>query len=107
MDWASEEFRTITFGDEMLSNRLLKLANRFSSQPGKSIPGNCQSWAETKAAYRFFDNKKVTSEKILPPHIDSSLVRIQGQPVILLVQDTTVLNYTYMDSAVESRKFYK
>lgn len=94
MDWASEEFRAIAFGDERLSNRLLKLANSFSSQPGKSIPGNCQSWAETKAAYRFFDNKKVTSEKILQPHIDSSLVRMQGQPVILLVQDTTVLNYT-------------
>ena len=29
---------------------------------------NCQGWAETKAAYQFFDNPKVEPRKILLPH---------------------------------------
>jgi len=94
MGWTSEEFDSVDLGDERLSNRLKKLAEVLSNQPGKSIPCNCRSWAETKAAYRFFENEKVTSEKILQPHIDSSIKRMEGEPVILLVQDTTVLNYT-------------
>ena len=94
MEWTLEEFGGADLGDARLSNRLKNLAKSFSRYPEKSIPGNCRSWAETKAAYRFFDNKKVTSEKILSPHINASLTRLQDQPVILLVQDTTVLNYT-------------
>lgn len=94
MEWTLEEFGEADLGDARLSSRLTKLANDFSQQPEKSIPESCRSWSETKAAYRFFDNEKVTAKKILQPHIDSSLIRMQGQPVILLVQDTTVLNYT-------------
>jgi hypothetical protein len=94
MDWTFEEFGTADLGDARLLSRLTKLASDFSQNPEKSIPARCRSWAETKAAYRFFDNEKVTSAKIHKPHIDSSLMRMQGQPVILMVQDTTTLNYT-------------
>jgi hypothetical protein len=53
------------------------------------------SWPDSKSAYRFISNPKVTPEKILQPHIDATQSRIHGQKIILAVQDTTDLNYTH------------
>jgi len=94
MDWTTEEFSSVQLGDERLSNRLMKLADQFVRQPDKSIPAKCRSWPETKAAYRFFDNEKVTASAIVQPHVEATLARMQPHPVVLFVQDTTVLNYT-------------
>jgi hypothetical protein len=52
------------------------------------------TWSDTKAAYRFVSNPKVTAEKILEPHQLSTVSRMQAQSVVLAVQDTTELNYT-------------
>ncbi|WP_292703279.1 transposase DNA-binding-containing protein [Mesorhizobium sp.] len=32
----------------------------MSAAPGKPIPAACGDWAAAKAAYRFFDNPRVT-----------------------------------------------
>ncbi len=42
-----------------------------------------------KAAYAFFDNEKVTFDKVLAPHIECTRVRMAQHKVVLLVQDTT------------------
>jgi hypothetical protein len=54
-----------------------------------------------KAAYRFFDNDKVTFEKILAPHIERSRERVAAQPVALLVQDTSELDVTRPEQDVK------
>jgi len=64
----SEEFLDISFGDKRLDCRFKKIANQLSSNMGASIPLACEDWANTKAAYRFFKNKKITLDKILDPH---------------------------------------
>lgn len=46
------------------------------------------------AAYRFFDNNKISPERILQPHIDATWERISQAEVALLVQDTTDLDLT-------------
>lgn len=94
MDWVNEEMRTIELGDERLNQRAIKLLSDLSRQPLSSIPSACGTWAETKAAYRFFDNEKVTAGKILQPHITATLQRIAQQERILLIQDTTELDYS-------------
>jgi len=66
-----------------------KILSALSDKPTYSIPQACGGWAETLAAYRFFDNEKVTSERILKVHYDATLERIRQQPVVLLPQDTT------------------
>jgi hypothetical protein len=50
-------------------------------------------WAAAKAAYRLFDNEKVQAEKILAPHREQTLKRIGGEEVILVIQDSTYLNF--------------
>ena len=59
-----------------------------------SVPAATHGRAEMEAAYRFFDNDKVSPEKILQPHIEATLERISQAEVALLVQDTTDLDLT-------------
>jgi hypothetical protein len=59
-----------------------------------SVPAATRGRAEMEAAYRFFDNDKVSPEKILQPHIEATRERISQAEVALLVQDTTDLDLT-------------
>lgn len=92
MAW-SLELATIDLGDERLKRRAVTLLEALEQNPSASIPGACQSWGETQAAYRFLSNDKVNWEAILSPHLDSVLERMRGHPVVLTIQDTTQLNY--------------
>jgi hypothetical protein len=53
------------------------------------------------AAYRFFDNDKVTFENVLAPHIESSYRRVDHHRIVLLVQDTTELDLTRPHSEMQ------
>jgi hypothetical protein len=94
-DWTEEEFGTVQFFDERLKQRLFTLAADFFSQPGELVPQVSNgSAAKTKAAYRFFNNGNVDMQTLLKPHIESTIERLRSHPVILAVQDTTMLSYT-------------
>ena len=96
--WAMEEFSGAKLGDGRLNLRLIMLATRFADKPTASIPGACPDWAETLAAYRFFDqaNKDKRSlgwQDILAPHIAQTEARMRQHPVVLCLQDTTELDF--------------
>lgn len=93
-DWVEEEFGTVEFYDPRLKRRLLTVARDFYGQPQAAIPQACGSVAKTKAAYRFFYNKKITMQALLRAHVESSAERIKEHEVVLAVQDTSTLNYT-------------
>lgn len=61
-----------------------------------SINQACDGWAETKGAYRLFDNEKLDRGKMLTTHRKRIQERILsgGFSRILLIQDTSFLNYT-------------
>jgi len=92
--WASDETKTANFGDKRLNQRMETLLEQLGDKPTESIPTACGGWAETLAAYRFFDNEKVTDNQVLQSHIHASIKRISCYPVILLAQDTTDLIHT-------------
>jgi hypothetical protein len=52
------------------------------------------SIAKAKAAYRFFNNKRIDMDELLNSHIEMTAQRIKDHDIILAVQDTTILNYT-------------
>lgn len=94
-DWAEEEFGSVEMYDERLSVRLCTLARDFFAQPGVLVPQACSgSEAKTKAAYRFFDNKRVDMKTLLKGHVEATARRVREHEVVLAVQDTTTLNYT-------------
>ena len=93
MSWAKQEFETIELGDARLNQRAVLLAERLGQKPGASIPGACENWAETAAAYRFLRNEQVGWEEVLSAHAQASQARIREHPVVLCIQDTTELDY--------------
>ena len=92
--WAKDEMATVEFGDERLDARAVTVLSALGSRPTVSIPAACGGRAEMQAAYRFFDNQKVTFAKVLEPHYERSRERVAQQPTALLVQDTTELDVT-------------
>jgi hypothetical protein len=72
---------------------LVQLLERLSAQPTQSIPAACRGWAETQAAYRFLHNERVEAVDILDGHSRATLQRIACEPVVLILQDTTFLEY--------------
>ena len=93
MSWAKQEFETIELGDARLNQRAVLLAERLGQKPGASIPGACENWAETAAAYRFLRNEQVGWEEVLSAHAQASQARIREHAVVLCIQDTTELDY--------------
>ncbi|NMQ05601.1 transposase, partial [Candidatus Accumulibacter phosphatis] len=87
MGWAAEEFKDLDLGDARRTRRLIKLVDDLSAQPTGSIPVACGGWAETKAAYRLLDNPATDWREILEVHTQQTIKRMQGQPVVLCVQD--------------------
>ena len=95
LNWSCNEFRTISLGDKRLDWRVKYTAARLSARPNCSINQACEEWADTKAAYRLFDNDKTTSDKILQPHIERTRERAADYERVLAIQDTSFLDYSH------------
>lgn len=74
---------------------MLDTGAKLAARPGASINQACDDWADTKATYRLFDNPKTTAAKLLLPHQERTSERIAGEGRVLLVQDTTYLDYSH------------
>jgi Transposase DNA-binding/Transposase Tn5 dimerisation domain len=90
----ADELSGINLGDERLNKRSKHLLEALAANPQASINGACHGWADTVAAYRFFDNPAVTPEEILRPHREATIRRLRTHPVVLLVQDTSEFDFT-------------
>ena len=93
--WCVEEFAGVDLKDERLNRRCQALAADLATQPTMPINQACEDWADTKAAYRFFDHAQVTVDSILAPHQQQTVGRMSKHPLVLAVQDTSFLNYTH------------
>lgn len=92
--WIDAEIETSKFKDERIHKRFKNLVAQMWTGVGESIPFACQDWANTKAAYRFFSNKRVSEEEILQGHFQSTKDRISKTKCpILILQDTTEFSY--------------
>lgn len=96
-NWATEEFKSIELGDQRLNSRAALLLERLAEKPTASIPGACNGWAETQAAYRFLSQERFDWLDIIEPHRECTQKRIALNPVVLCLQDTTELNFNGQD----------
>ena len=92
--WAKAEMEHAAFEDARLTERLTRLLSDFGKRPQVSIPAACGGHAETMAAYRFFDNERVTPAEVLHSHFERTRQRMAEHSAVLLVQDTTELDLT-------------
>ena len=92
--WFDEELSGCRLGDGRLDNRLRQLVERMEAGFGETIPLACQDWANTKAAYRFFSNDRVSEEDILRGHFDATRRRFAASAgPILILHDTTEFSW--------------
>jgi len=99
--WAQEETATANLNDARLNKRLTRLLSDLGSRPTASIPASCGGYNEMTAAYRFFDNTKVSFEKVLQPHVQRTWQRMAEQERVLLVQDTSEIDLTRPQQQVQ------
>jgi hypothetical protein len=97
--WIDNELARCKFRDERHGKRLRKLLDQLSENIGGSIPWACQDWANTKAAYRFFANDRVSEKDILAGHFQATRDRVAAdQAVILMLHDTTEFTFHGQDT---------
>ena len=92
--WIDKELAGCEFEDVRLGKRFRKIIRQLSDGLGDSIPLACRDWANTKAAYRFFSNKRVSEEEILAGHFQATKERVSAtDQTILVLQDTTEFSF--------------
>ena len=94
MGWSNLEMADLKTGDKRLNQRVKHTIERLSASSGSSFPACFKTRAELIGAYRLFDNDFVTPEKIMEPHYKSVAQRAKTQSVVLLLNDTSSLDYT-------------
>jgi hypothetical protein len=102
VNWVAQEFAGVDLKDRRLNARLVQTATAIASAPSLPINGACGgNWAETKAAYRLFDNGKATPAAILKSHVDGTVRRMVAcGDTVLAIQDTCFISYANHPSVV-------
>jgi hypothetical protein len=92
--WALHEFQEANLGDPRRKARLVTLSDSLAAFPHSPINQACNDWAETKAAYRFFQNEQVREADILASHVGKTIQRAVSCKTVLAIQDTCYFSYT-------------
>ena len=92
--WAQNEFGNAQLGDARRERRLVKIAAGLAASPAGTLPQAFPDWAELKATYRFFDQRGVTFEAVLTPHLERTRQACRQPGEYLLIEDTTLLDYS-------------
>lgn len=97
--WIDQKVAGSEFVDKRLATRFKKIISQLSDGVGRTIPLACRDWANTKAAYQFLSNKRVSEDQILKGHFEATRDRIRqvGDGPILILQDTTEFSYKRED----------
>lgn len=93
--WAAAEITGGQLGDRRRDQRLVRLLDTLAAQPTASVPQAQGSWAATKAAYRFLASKAVTPAGLRAAARPAVLARVAEHETVLVVQDTTSLNFSH------------
>ena len=93
-DWADLEFGFGSHPDGRVRKRIRAMAKAWETSPGEPIPVVFPDRKDQRAAYRLLSSPMVDMDDILESHRDATAARCLEYPVVLAVQDTTMLNYT-------------
>jgi Transposase DNA-binding len=92
--WAEEQFGRAALGDIRRTRRGGDDSLRKGGHPQASLPEHLPDWADQKAAYRVLDAAEVSQAALLGPHWEQARAAARQRDVILLVQDTTEVDFT-------------
>jgi len=90
--WASRQFGRVQLGDKRINKRVVSFAAAAAAAPEASVPKQCRTWKQAKAAYRLMDNDKVSFGKLQEPHRQLTLAAAGAVRTVLWVSDTTTIS---------------
>ena len=99
--WASQVAAAADLPDKRLDKRLTAILVETIEHPSASIPQASGSAGQAKATYRFYSNPRVTPAALRLGFTTDTARRCLDQKVLLVVQDTTTLNFTGLHTIPE------
>ena len=95
-DWTAHELATLELGDARWERRARAVLAARWAQPQASFYGSFETWAAAKGAYGLIehDGADVSLTRLLAPHAEATQARMAAEPLVLLPEDTTSLNFT-------------
>lgn len=92
--WAGQVAASTDLPDLRLNRRLSEILVDTLEHPNAAIPQASGSAGQAKATYRYYANPRVTAEALRQGFAADTARRGLDEEVILVVQDTTSLNFT-------------
>jgi hypothetical protein len=99
--WASQIAAITDLPDERLDKRLTTILVDTLESPSASIPEAAGDEGQATATYRFYANDRVTATALHQGVALATAQRCLDQDALLVVQDTTTLNFTGLHSIAE------
>jgi hypothetical protein len=92
-EWAVETFAGAELGDPRRRDRLVQVAAAMAEDPAATLPTQMGDPSALHAAYRLFNNEAMSLAQLQDPHWQQTREQARQRQQVLLVQDTTDLNY--------------
>jgi transposase-like protein/transposase Tn5 family protein len=99
--WAGQVATAADLPERRLRSRLTAILVDVLEKPSASIPQAAGDEGQAKATYRFYANPRVTAPALHQGFTADTAKRCLDHDVLLVVQDTTTLNFTGLHSIPE------
>jgi hypothetical protein len=98
--WAEQVATDANLPDERLQSRLTTILVDTLEHPSASIPQATEDAGQAKATYRFYANPRVTTAALHQAFAIETARRCLDHDAVLVVQDTTTLNFTGLQQSI-------
>lgn len=94
-NWCAREMDGLDLGDARRNSRAESILAERWKDPTASFMRSFSDWGQAKGAYGLIEQKRseINMEKLVKPHTEATIARMAAEPLVLLPQDTTSLNY--------------
>lgn len=89
----AEEFRGVSLGDRRLDVRLGRILKSIEGGCSSSLPDIFENDSQLEAFYRFSNNGRITLDRLLAPHRNEAVKRIDQHRTVLAVHDSSEFDF--------------
>lgn len=93
--WAQQTFGAARLGDPRRTARAVRVATALAANPSASLPTQMADHAALKGSYHLLHAPQVDHAALLAPHWQATRADAGRHPLVLLVGDLTILDYSH------------